>query len=71
MSLKIVNRSLPNVGRGYSPPGDGPFRLAVIAPNFGHGVVYACSRCPENYLDLTSARELIGYEPAETVPDVM
>lgn len=46
------------------------FRLAVAAPNFGYGVAYACSRCPENYLDLTSARELIGYEPRETVPDV-
>jgi nucleoside-diphosphate-sugar epimerase len=45
------------------------FRLAVVAPNFGYGVVYACSRCPENYLDLTSARELIGYEPQEHVPD--
>ncbi|MCX6956118.1 MAG: NAD(P)-dependent oxidoreductase [Verrucomicrobia bacterium] len=45
------------------------FRLAVVAPRFGYGVAYACSRCPENYLDLTSARELIGYEPAETVPD--
>ena len=45
------------------------FRLAVAAPNFGHGIVYACSRCPENYLDLTSARELLGYEPEETVPD--
>jgi nucleoside-diphosphate-sugar epimerase len=45
------------------------FRLAVDAPRFGYGVVYACSRCPENYLDLTSARELIGYEPEEHVPD--
>jgi nucleoside-diphosphate-sugar epimerase len=46
------------------------FRLAVAAPGFGYGVAYACSRCPENYLDLTSARELIGYEPQETVPGV-
>ena len=45
------------------------FRLAVAAPHFGYGIVYACSRCPENYLDLTSARALIGYEPEETVPD--
>lgn len=45
------------------------FRLAVTAPSFGYGVAYACSRCPENYLDLTSARELIGYEPDEHVPD--
>lgn len=44
------------------------FRLAVEAPKFGYGVVYACSRCPENYLDLTSARQLLGYEPAEEVP---
>lgn len=44
------------------------FRLAVEAPDFGYGVVYACSRCPENYLDLTSARELLGYEPEEDVP---
>jgi nucleoside-diphosphate-sugar epimerase len=46
------------------------FRLAVDAPPFGYGVVYACSRAPENYLDLTSARELLGYEPEETVPGV-
>lgn len=45
------------------------FRLAVAAPKFGHGIAYACSRCPENYLDLTSARTLIGYEPEEDVPD--
>ena len=45
------------------------FRLAVTAPNFGYGIVYACSRCPEDYLDLTSARKLLGYEPEETVPD--
>jgi hypothetical protein len=45
------------------------FRLAVAAPSFGYGIAYACSRCPENYLDLTSARALIGYEPEETVPD--
>ena len=44
------------------------FRLAVDAPKFGYGVVYACSRCPENYLDLTSARVLLGYEPEEEVP---
>lgn len=30
MSLKIINRSLPNVGRGYSPPGDGPFPAVLI-----------------------------------------
>ena len=45
------------------------FRLAVTAPDFGYGIVFACSRCPENYLDLTSARDLLGYEPDETVPD--
>lgn len=45
------------------------FQLAVDAKPFGYGLVYACSRCPENYLDLTSARELLGYEPEETVPD--
>ena len=45
------------------------FRLAVTAPHFGYGIVYACSRCPEDYLDLTSARKLLGYEPEETVPD--
>jgi uronate dehydrogenase len=44
------------------------FQLAVDAPKFGYGIVYACSRCPENYLDLTSARELLGYEPEEDVP---
>ena len=44
------------------------FQLAVEAPPFGYGVVYACSRCPETYLDLTSAHELLGYEPAETPP---
>lgn len=44
------------------------FRLAVAAPSFGYGIAYASSRCPENYLDLTSARDLIGYEPEETVP---
>lgn len=43
------------------------FRLAVSAPGFGYGIVYACSRCPENYLDLTSARTLLGYEPEEHV----
>ena len=40
----------------------------VEAPRFGYGIVYACSRCPENYLDLTSARGLLGYEPEEAVP---
>ena len=44
------------------------FRLAAVAPKFGYGIVYACSRCPENYLDLTSARALLGYEPGEDVP---
>jgi uronate dehydrogenase len=46
------------------------FHLAVEAKPFGHGIVYACSRCPENYLDLTSARELLGYEPEEIVPEL-
>ncbi len=44
------------------------FRLAVDAAPFGYGVVYACSRAPENYLDLSSARGLLGYEPEEEVP---
>ena len=44
------------------------FQLAVSAPAFGYGIVYACSRAKENYLDLTSARTLLGYEPAEEVP---
>ncbi|HEX2854227.1 MAG TPA: NAD(P)-dependent oxidoreductase [Opitutaceae bacterium] len=44
------------------------FQLAVAAPDFGYGIVYARSRAPENYLDLTSARDLIGYEPEEEVP---
>jgi NAD+ dependent glucose-6-phosphate dehydrogenase len=44
------------------------FQLAVAARPFGYGIVYACSRCPDNYLDLTTARELIGYEPEEDVP---
>lgn len=44
------------------------FRLAVEAPKFGYAIVYACSRCPENYLDLTSARTLLGYEPEEEMP---
>jgi nucleoside-diphosphate-sugar epimerase len=44
------------------------FRLAVEAPPFGYGIVYACSRTAENYLDLTTARQLLGYEPQETVP---
>jgi dipeptidyl aminopeptidase/acylaminoacyl peptidase len=30
MSLKIISRSLPNVGRGYSPPGDGPFPAVLL-----------------------------------------
>lgn len=46
------------------------FQLAVDATPFGYGIVYACSRCPENYLDLTSARALLGYEPEETVPEM-
>lgn len=44
------------------------FQLAVAAPKFGYGIVYACSRTRENYLDLTSARQLLGYEPEEEVP---
>ena len=44
------------------------FRLAVDAPPFGYGIVYACSRTTENYLDLSSARALLGYEPEENVP---
>ena len=44
------------------------FRLAVDAPSFGYGIVYACSHTSEPYLDLTTARELLGYEPEETVP---
>ena len=44
------------------------FRLAVDAPAFGYGVVYLCSRAEENYLDLSTARQLIGYEPEEAVP---
>jgi dipeptidyl aminopeptidase/acylaminoacyl peptidase len=30
MSLKIISRSVPNVGRGYSPPGDGPFPAVLL-----------------------------------------
>jgi dipeptidyl aminopeptidase/acylaminoacyl peptidase len=30
MSLKIVSRSLPNVGRGYSPSGEGPFPAVLL-----------------------------------------
>lgn len=44
------------------------FQLAVSAPAFGYGIVYACSRAKENYLDLTTARTLLGYEPEEEVP---
>lgn len=44
------------------------FQLAVAAPPFGYGIVYACSNTTENYLDLTTARELLRYEPEETVP---
>lgn len=44
------------------------FQLAVAAPKFGYGIVYACSRTQENYLDLTSAKQLLGYEPQEDVP---
>jgi len=46
------------------------FRLAVDAPPFGYGIVYACSSTPENYLDLSSARTLLGYEPEESVPPI-
>jgi nucleoside-diphosphate-sugar epimerase len=46
------------------------FQLAVAAPHFAYGIVYARSRCPGNYLDLTSAKQLIGYEPEEEVPRV-
>ena len=44
------------------------FELAVNAAPFGYGVVYACSKNPENYLDLTTARTLLGYEPEEPTP---
>lgn len=44
------------------------FQLAVAASRFGYGIVYARSNTPGNYLDLTSARDLLGYEPEETVP---
>src|SRR5690606_9542092 len=44
------------------------FRLAVDAAPFGHGIVYACSKNEENYLDLTTARQLLGYEPEEPTP---
>ncbi len=44
------------------------FQLAVAAPSFGFAVVYACSRTAENYLDLTTARHVLGYEPEETTP---
>ena len=44
------------------------FQLAVAAPKFGYGIVYACSRTVENYLDLTSAKQLLGYIPEEVVP---
>lgn len=44
------------------------FQLAVDAPPFGYGIVYACSKNAENYLDLTTARQLLGYEPEETTP---
>lgn len=30
MSLKIVRRSLPDCGWGYSPPGDGPFPAILL-----------------------------------------
>jgi nucleoside-diphosphate-sugar epimerase len=44
------------------------FQRTIAAPKFGYGIVYACSRTAENYLDLTSARELLGYQPGEDVP---
>lgn len=44
------------------------FELAVAARPFGYGIVYACSKHPENYLDLTTARELLGFEPEESTP---
>mgnify|MGYP003347176067 CR=1 FL=1 len=44
------------------------FRLTVDAPPFGYGVVYACSHTSVPFLDLTTARTLLGYEPEETVP---
>ena len=60
----------PFLNRIWLGPRDGGrfFQLAVAAPAFGYGIVYARSRTPVNYLDLTSARELIGYEPQEDVP---
>src|SRR5436305_12381693 len=30
MSLKIVRRALPDLGWGYSPPGDGPFPAILL-----------------------------------------
>ena len=44
------------------------FQLAVDAPPFGYGIVYACSDNDEKYLDLTTARELLGYAPQEPTP---
>lgn len=44
------------------------FRLSVDAPAFGYGIVYACSRNKEDYLDLSSAKKLLGYEPEEETP---
>lgn len=44
------------------------FRLAVEAAPFGYAIVYACSNNDEKYLDLTSARELLGYAPEERTP---
>lgn len=39
MSLKIIRRSLPNGGWGYSPPGDGPFPAVLLL----HGSDGKCS----------------------------
>lgn len=60
----------PFLNRIWLGPRDGGrfFQLSVAAPKFGYGIVYSRSRCPDNYLDLTSAKTLLGYEPAEEVP---
>jgi dipeptidyl aminopeptidase/acylaminoacyl peptidase len=56
MPLKIVSRSLPKIGRGYGPPGDGPFPAILLL----HGSEGKWSGWTENQAAILAAHGFLA-----------
>jgi nucleoside-diphosphate-sugar epimerase len=44
------------------------FQKAIETPNVGYAVINGTSKTPREIMSLKSSRQLIGYEPQDTVP---